>query len=110
MSKKINDQRSKLLKNLSESNDQITLPSNTVENQVLVEFTCPVCKDLMVAPRKIFGCSKDHFICSECLVHLVKCYYCPENYTEVEPSRRLKAESYLADYMSKLSEQELHEE
>ena len=101
----INEQRKQLLESLSELDDQSSLQSlNTLESQVKEEFTCPVCKELMLPPLQIFSCSNDHFICSGCLVQVLECPICRESYLQIKPTRRYKAETYFTDYISKLSE------
>ena len=37
---------------------------------------CPVCMEMMVAPRKIFSCSLGHSVCSVCRPQLVNCPEC----------------------------------
>ena len=101
----VNEQRKQLLDSLSELDDQSSLQSfNTLESQVKEEFTCPVCKELMLPPLQIFSCSNDHFICSVCLDQVIECPICRESYTQIKPTRRYKAENYFTDYISKLSE------
>ena len=31
--------------------------------EVLSEFECPVCFEVMVPPKRIYSCSNDHYIC-----------------------------------------------
>ena len=106
--KKVNTLRFTLLKSLSDSDldDQTSKARNSSKSKVEEEFTCPVCKELMLHPLKIFACSGDHLICSDCLVQVTSCSICRQDYTKVEPSRRYKAESFISDYMSELSQKE----
>ena len=61
-------------------------------------FDCPVCFEQMKAPLKIFGCSNDHYICSECLKSssIKCCPICREDYKTMKPQRRYRSEHILA--------------
>ena len=61
-------------------------------------FDCPVCFEQMKAPLKIFGCSNDHYICSECLKspRIKCCPICREDYKTMKPQRRYRSEHILA--------------
>ena len=65
-------------------------------------FECPVCLEIMGAPKKIFGCSKEHFICSECKEspEIKRCPICREDFTAAKPQRRYQSEQLLAILMT----------
>ena len=78
------------------------LPMDVIQNvdsegktsDLLLEFECPICSEEMVEPLQIFGCSNDHFLCSECLENpgLKSCPICREDFTVHKPTRRHAAE------------------
>ena len=53
----------------------------------LSEFECPVCFEVMASPKRIYACSKNHFICSLCLfdTKLSACPSCRENFNVTKP-------------------------
>ena len=57
-------------------------------------FECPVCSEEMGAGVKIFACSNDHWICSECMAdkRMCECPSCREGYENNHPRRCLTAE------------------
>ena len=61
-------------------------------------FECPVCLEIMKSPKRIYGCSSDHYICSDCLQSpdLKCCPICREDYETVRPQRRFQSEQILA--------------
>ena len=64
--------------------------------QLINEFECPVCAEIMVAPLQIFACSNDHFICSLCKMQpqIKECPLCREDFRK-KPQRRLASERHL---------------
>lgn len=66
----------------------------------ITEFECPVCLELMSAPKTIYGCSNDHWICSNCLGKVSMCPQCNENFSLKKPNRRRHSEKMLADFLS----------
>merc|ERR1712029_463609 len=88
------DDTKELLQFLSSENERL---ESLLKSQLKI-FECPVCFEIMKPPRRIFGCSNDHFICSECLKSpsIKCCPICRENYQTHKPQRRLKSEELLA--------------
>ena len=88
------DQTKDLLNFLSSENERF---ESLLKSQLKI-FECPVCFEVMKSPRRIFGCSNDHFICSECLKSsCIKCCpICREDYETNKPQRRFKSEDLLA--------------
>ena len=88
------DQTKDLINFLSSENERF---ESLLKSQLKI-FECPVCFEIMKSPRRIFGCSNDHFICSECLKSsCIKCCpICREDYETNKPQRRFKSEGLLA--------------
>ena len=88
------DQTKDLINFLSSENERF---ESLLKSQLKI-FECPVCFEIMISPRRIFGCSNDHFICSECLKSsCIKCCpICREDYETNKPQRRFKSEGLLA--------------
>lgn len=63
-------------------------------NNLEEDFECPVCFELMVAPRQIFSCGNGHFLCSDCLRNpkIKSCPICRDNFNTRKPKRSIKAE------------------
>ena len=78
-------------------NSKVMKLESILKSQLKI-FECPVCFEIMKSPRRIFGCSNDHFICSDCLKSssIKCCPICRENYQTHKPQRRLKSEELLA--------------
>ena len=64
---------------------------------ILKEFECPVCFDIMLPPKKIGACSKDHYLCGTCIMSLTnrRCPECREDFNRIKPTRRRKAEKII---------------
>ena len=92
--KSILNETQELLNILSSENEIL---ESLLKSQMKI-FECPVCFEIMKSPRKIFGCSNDHFICSECLKSssIKCCPICREDYESNKPQRRFKSEDLLA--------------
>ena len=88
------DDTKELLQFLSSENERL---ESLLKSQMKI-FECPVCFEIMKSPRRIFGCSNDHFICSECLKSssIQCCPICREDYETNQPRRRFKSEDLLA--------------
>lgn len=78
--------------------DQILHTTHPQEDQepkdeVMEHFECPVCVHEMIGVP-IFSCSRDHWICSECLndPRMNSCPMCREDFGQVKPRRCLTAE------------------
>ena len=71
---------------------------------LLKDYECPVCLEIMEPPKKIFGCSNDHHICSECLKSssIKCCPICRESYKNKKPDRRFTAEKSLSNIQNVL--------
>ena len=86
---------------LQKLNSKSTALKNVAENMsvgktsdLMLEFECPICSEEMATPLQIFGCSNDHFLCSECLENpgLKSCPICREDFASNKPTRRHAAE------------------
>merc|ERR1711860_211756 len=78
----------KLPKNDDEDDDTEDQPKvQTNTEDLLSEFDCPVCFELMSAPKRIFSCSNDHYICSLCLTDpkIMICPQCREDFKVLKP-------------------------
>ena len=66
--------------------------------KVSAEFDCPICFEPMRFPKKIFACTHDHYICSDCLDDPVIrfCPQCREDFAVHKPLRRLTSERVFA--------------
>ena len=100
---------------------------NNAAEQIEEEFECIVCYLLMEAPKQIFGCSRDHQICSNCLLNCTECLskpssekcpncisekniyrnptcsHCREDFYETKPGRRYTTEDHLAKLLGQRS-------
>ena len=76
---------------------------NVENHQTKLEhFECPVCMEVMETPLQIFSCTKDHFICSDCLKSstITACPLCREDFRKFVPKRRPKMEELLILFLS----------
>ena len=73
------------------------------EEDVLSEFECPVCFELMSWPKRIYSCTNDHYICSLCLTDTKMdcCPQCRENFNTIKPKIRLTSEKVLKRFLKK---------
>ncbi len=57
------------------------LPKNN--GNVMEEYNCPVCLELMIPPKHILACSNDHLFCKDCykVMNLTKCPICREPFS-----------------------------
>ena len=71
--------------------------------EILSEFDCPVCFELMSLPKRIYSCSNDHFICSLCLTdpRMFQCPQCTEDFKTVKPNIRHTSERCLTKLLEK---------
>ena len=69
------------------------------------EFECPICSEEMKSPLKIYACSNDHFLCSECLKQpkLVNCPICREDFSTKPPKPREREQRLLESLMNNSS-------
>ena len=71
---------------------------------ILENFYCPVCFELMKAPLQIYGCFNDHFICSTCLNKpILKCPMCRVDFKNQKPTRRRTSEQVLSNLLDSRS-------
>ena len=72
-------------------------------DELLSEFDCPICFELMSSPKRIFSCSNDHYICSICLTDpkLEACPQCREDFKVHKPNVRHTSEQILARLLQK---------
>ena len=94
----------KLPKNEDEDDDTEDQPKvQTNTEDLLSEFDCPVCFELMSAPKRIFSCSNDHYICSLCLTDpkIMICPQCREDFKVLKPHVRHTSEQILARLLQK---------
>ena len=84
-----------------EEHQQPKVQTNTED--LLSEFDCPVCFELMSSPKRIFSCSNDHYICSMCLTDpkISSCPQCREDFNVVKPHVRHTSEQILARLIQK---------
>lgn len=86
----------------SKNTEKATGPDeNSAANwdQIVEEFSCPVCFFVMKQPeRRIYSCSNDHWICSICLTdpNIKACPICRENFKMNMPKVRVTSERCLA--------------
>lgn len=77
----------------------------TVEDlkEVLSEFECPVCFEIMMPPKRIYSCSNDHYICSLCLTDtkMTACPICREDFIGTRPCIRHTSERFLTRFLQK---------
>ena len=68
--------------------------SKATDEEVLSDFKCTICSVIMKPPAKIFACSSEHYLCSECIDNNEpkNCTECHENFDETPPRRRITAE------------------
>ena len=94
-----------ILTNFHEKKQEIVEPIEDIDEEIEIdgrlvelinEFECPVCSELMISPLQIFACSNDHFICSTCLAEpqIKECPLCREDFKK-KPQRRLASERHL---------------
>ena len=71
--------------------------------EVLSEFECPVCFEIMMPPKRIYSCSNDHYICSLCLTDtkMKACPLCREDFTVTRPCIRHTSERFLTRFLQK---------
>ena len=71
--------------------------------EVLSEFECPVCFEVMVPPKRIYSCSNDHYICSLCLTDtkMSACPLCREDFNINRPCIRHTSERFLTRFLQK---------
>lgn len=92
--------------NLQETDKQekdiVKKPKENDKSELKV-FECPVCFEIMEAPKQIYGCSNDHYICSECLKssRIKCCPLCRVNFKVNKPQRRYQSEHLLAILLEK---------
>ncbi len=74
---------------------------NDIKARVIEEYDCPVCLELMSAPKHIFACSNDHMLCSDCLKNnrINNCPICREDFQENEPKRRRLYEKLARNFL-----------
>ena len=77
--------------------DNLDNPRKEQETHLKI-FECPVCFEIMRAPKMIYSCSNDHYICSDCLKDpsIQSCPICRQNYKTKRPERRFQSEQLLA--------------
>ena len=73
--------------------------------EVLSEFECPVCFEVMIPPKRIYSCSNDHYICSLCLTDtkMKACPICREDFTLNGPCIQHTSERFLTRFLQKSS-------
>ena len=70
---------------------------------IVDNFNCPVCLELMERPLKIYSCTNDHFICSTCLNKpILKCPICRDDFVFQKPTRRFTSEQLLSNLLDSL--------
>ena len=71
-----------------------------IQDELRKRFQCTACQEVMRAPLKIYSCSKDHYLCSNCLQNIKSCPKCKENFKAYNPTRRRGAEQHLIDFLA----------
>ena len=77
--------------------------AHEILKDVLSEFECPVCFEVMAPPKRIYACTNDHFICSLCLIDtkMSACPMCREDFDVTKPCIRHKSERFLEMLLKK---------
>ena len=101
-----NDPKTEMLREKDQQIQTLSENFQTVLEDILAAsekinlYSCPVCFDSLKAPKKIFQCSKGHYVCDMCLEKIRlgnnECPTCRENWAN-EPN--LPARNRLAEEM-----------
>ncbi len=90
----------------SDDVDKVTVDLESYNDKetkdILSEFECPVCFEVMNWPKRIYACSNDHYICSICLTDpkVLACPLCREDFILTKPGLRHTSERFLAKILS----------
>ena len=92
-------------KNAGVTSHQQNGKAEKMKMELKQEFECPICSEEMKSPLKIYACSNDHFLCSECLKQpkLVNCPICREDFSTKPPKPREREQRLLESLMNNSS-------
>ena len=103
--KKISEVKKEILNEKNEAKIANKNIFNYDLKDLLSEFECPICFEIMALPKRIYACTNDHFICSLCLID-TKISDCPmwrEDFRLKRPCIRHKSERFLEILLEKHS-------